>query len=343
MKKRQYRNKRRLRLIPLILGLYGGFLGLGLVAIGFSERGEAVGIIRLLVGLAMACFGIYGIWDGLRDLVRPEKQQEQHPLTQYILTDSSGNRSSHISTERLQELLAALEENGGGFHIQPLPPLDLSKRGALVQISCMAGQPITLMAFFRKPEGGWQLCTKSVPPDAAKAWLQQLVSASPEFSGWEMTEDIAASQEAETKEDQVFGNRVLQSQRGVYTVWHQLLVIFGESWHDEHKFFSARDVQLAVDGVSDGKYQKAVLEWGRDTFYLLPGVQNQLMVVWCTNQTEKGEAAFLRREGTATQVNFWLVNYIEHGYMESTGGWADITAQVEKELKKGERKHGKLF
>ncbi len=36
-KERQFKNRKRLRLIPLILGGYGAFLGFGLAAIGFTE------------------------------------------------------------------------------------------------------------------------------------------------------------------------------------------------------------------------------------------------------------------------------------------------------------------
>ena len=129
--------------------------------------------------------------------------------------------------------------------------------------------------------------------------------------------------------------------------WHQWLVIFGESWHDEHKFFSTRDVELAVEGIHEGKYQKVVLEWGTRAFDLFPGIQNELMVIWCTTNTGKGDTRFLAREGTVTQVKFWLVGYLDRGYFEEMSGWSDVTTQIEsitarmeKEKRKGEKKHG---
>lgn len=68
MKKQIMRKKnrigKRLRLVSLILGGYGAFLGLDLVAIGLAEMKEGIGIIRLLSGLGMAGFGLLGIWDG---------------------------------------------------------------------------------------------------------------------------------------------------------------------------------------------------------------------------------------------------------------------------------------
>ena len=122
--------------------------------------------------------------------------------------------------------------------------------------------------------------------------------------------------------------------------WRQLLVIFGESWHDEHTFFSARDVELAIDGIHEGTYTKVFLEWGTWAIDLFPGVQNDLMVIRCTNNTGKGDTRFLAKEGTATQVKFWLVNYLNSGVFEEMSGWADITDQIEKASRKDKKKHG---
>ncbi len=67
------------------------------------------------------------------------------------------------------------------------------------------------------------------------------------------------------------------------------------------------------------------------------------MVIWCTNNTGKGDTRFLAKEGTVTQVKFWLVEYLNSGVLEETSGWADITAQIEKANGKDKKKHGKVF
>ena len=324
MKERNNRSRKRLHIIPLILGLYGAFLGFGLAAIGLAGIGEGVGIVRLLIGLGMACFGLYGIWDGVRDLAGPKKKPENLPARQLILTDMSGNKSSNVTMERLEGQLNGLmeREDGGGFHIQILPPPDVGEQGRLKQISCIFQGEMILIAFFEKEGEGYGICQRKAGIDMAKGWLLQFLSGSLDFSGWE---------NAETKM-QVRGEDVL-------SYWHQLLVIFGESWHDEHKFFSAKDVELAVEGVHEGKYQKAVLEWGAEAFHVFPGQKDELMVIWSRNNPLKKEESFLAREGTATQVKFWLNSYLNNGFFEETGGWSDVTAQVEKEW----RKYGKVL
>ena len=144
-----------------------------------------------------------------------------------------------------------------------------------------------------------------------------------------------------------FWQQLQREQKGQMRNWCQLLVIFGESWHDEHTFFSARDVELVIDGIHEGKYTKAVLEWGTQALNFFPGVQNDLMVIWCTNNTGKGNTRFLAKGGTATQVKFWLVNYLNSGVFEERNGWTDITDQIEKltarmekEKRKDKKKHG---
>lgn len=51
-----------------------------------------------------------------------------------------------------------------------------------------------------------------------------------------------------------------------------------------------------------------------------------------------------------TQVKFWLAGYLEQGFFKELSAWADLTAQIEKltgrmekEKRKEEKKHGKVF
>ena len=89
MKDRQNKNRKHLRLVPLILGGYGALLGFGLMAIGFAEIRQGIGLVRFLQGIGMAGFGLFGIWDGVRDFIRPQEKPEQPQTRQFILTDTS--------------------------------------------------------------------------------------------------------------------------------------------------------------------------------------------------------------------------------------------------------------
>lgn len=389
------RTGKRLRLIPLIPGGYGTFLGFGLAVIGLAEIKEGIGIVRLLIGLGMAGFGLLGIWDGVRDLVKPDKKPQQEPARQFIITDTSGTRSSLVTPEVLREQISILAESEDPkqFDIQILPPLSAGEYGLLKQILCFHHGNIIMAAFFEMPKDGYRIYQKCAEPDMAVGWLKQLSAGNPDFSGWENTEtkvrqdegavsqnkgdtwqdeEDTCSDETDTQKEEAetFWHQLLAEQKGQMLYWHKLLVIFGESRHDEHtysdevrsvspetgvegyvkqyKFFSARDVELAIEGVYEGTYTKVVLEWGTKAFDLFPGVQNDLMVIWGTDNTGKGDTRFMAKEGTVTQVKFWLINYLNHGFFEEMGGWADVTAQIEditmeREKRKVEKRHGKVF
>ncbi len=376
MKKNNNTGK-RLRLIPLILGVYAAFLGFGLIVIGLAEMKEGIGIVRLLVGIGMAGFGLLGIWDGVRDLVGPDKKPEQASASQFILTDISGNRSSNVTVETLQKQMESLmrSDNGGIFKLQILPPFAVQETGNISQIFCMYHQLFGLTVFLDEPKGGYESYHKSAEFDEAKDWFEKLLTGSADLTGWKKIENGYDEEEESSEEEDIeweesstsdslinteeaglgkseadtrqteeyiksFWQQLQREQKGQMRNWRQLLVIFGESWHDEHTFFSARDVELAIDGIHEGTYTKVFLEWGTWAIDLFPGVQNDLMVIWCTNNTGKGDARFLAKEGTATQVKFWLVNYLNSGVFEEMSGWVDITDQIEKAGRKGKKKHG---
>lgn len=376
MKKNNNTGK-RLRLIPLILGVYAAFLGFGLIVIGLAEMKEGIGIVRLLIGIGMAGFGLLGIWDGVRDLEGPDKKPEQVSVSQFILTDISGNRSSNVTVETLQKQMESLmgSENGGIFKLQILPPFAVQETGNISQIFCMYHQLFGLTVFLDEPKGGYESYHKSAEFDEAKDWFEKLLTGRADLTGWKKIENGYDEEEEISEEEDIeweesstsdslinteeagvgkseadtrqteeyiksFWQQLQREQKGQMRNWRQLLVIFGESWHDEHTFFSARDVELAIDGIHEGTYTKVFLEWGTWAIDLFPGVQNDLMVIWCTNNTGKGDTRFLAKEGTATQVKFWLVNYLNSGVFEEMSGWADITDQIEKAGRKGKKEHG---
>lgn len=401
MMRKNNRTGKRLRLTPLILGGYGAFLGFGLIVIGLAEMKEGIGIVRLLIGLGMAGFGLLGIWDGVRDLVRPDKRPEQAPVSQFILTDTSGNRTSNVTVEILQKQLESLmeSEKGGVFKLQILPPFPVQEIGNISQIFCIFHEVFRLTLFLEESKGGYESYHKSAEFDEAKEWFEKLLTGSADLSewkkiengydeeeessgeedaGWEEdsicpgetddsledtneaaepaadsdkpdslinTEEAAAGKsEADTRQTEEhiksFWQQLQREQKGQMRNWRQILVIFGESWRDEHTFFSVRDVELAIDGIHEGTYTKVFLEWGTQAFDIFPGVQNDLMVIWCTNNTGKGNTRFLAKEGTVAQVKFWLVNDLNSGVFEERNGWTDITGQIEKANRKGKQKHG---
>ncbi len=322
------KNRKRLHLAALILGVYAVFLGFGLVLAGLEDLRGAAGPIRLALGAGMMAFGLFGVWDGLRDKLRPREKPVQTSPTQYVLADDAGNRTSNVTAERIREELGKLRE-GDGLHLQLLTPLEIPEWGELQQISCRVRPTLTLLAFFRTAEGGWRLRARAMDFEAAAGWFRRLLEESLDSSGWndgwETLEGIPGDpRDAGDPEKQEFKTRVLRNRAGNLTAWHQKLVIVGEAWRNEHRFFTARDVELAAQGVYEGKYQYAALEWGSSSFDLLPDREEQLQVIWCTNIRDENARRYFRKTGTAAQAAFWLLQYLNEGQMDEY--WEDVTA-----------------
>ncbi len=191
MMRKNNRTGKRLRLTPLILGGYGAFLGFGLIVIGLAEMKEGIGIVRLLIGLGMAGFGLLGIWDGVRDLVRPDKKPEQASASQFILTDISGNRTSNVTAEVLQKQMESLmeSEKGGVFKLQILPPFPVQEIGNISQIFCIFHEVFRLTLFLEESKGGYESYHKSAEFDEAKEWFEKLLTGSADLSEWKKIEN----------------------------------------------------------------------------------------------------------------------------------------------------------
>lgn len=322
------RAPRRLHLAALALGAYGMCLGFGLILAALGSQDSAVSVIRLLLGIGLMGFGAYGVWDGVRDLIRPQAMRDLKSPTQYVLMDSAGNRTSNVTAERIREELGRLREGDrDSFHLQLLTPLETSERGELLQVTCVLQPGLTLLALFRKAGGGWALCGRDADLESAAGWFRELLEGAPSFSGWETMEETSGGDQEEDAEDgREQPLRTLQNWQGSRAAWYRRLTVAAESWRNEYRFFTLHDVELAAQGVYEGKYQYAILEWGSSSFDLLPDQEDQLQVIWCTNIHDERDRRYFRKAGTVNQVKFWLVEYLREGKMNAC--WDDITAQA---------------
>jgi len=310
MKKQQYKNGRRLRLVPLVVGGYGIFLGLGLTAVGFSQITGGIGIIRALLGLAMIGFGIWGVWDGVRDLIAPEKKPEKSPTRQFILTDVDGKRSSNVTVEILRAQLDLLAERsiGDGFHLQILPPVFDQEKGELKLISCILQDKITVIAFFKHSEEEVQVWRKE--SDRTEDVLRQILEGRLDFSEWEKCTTAVHNEDHADRP-------------------RQCLRLFGESWENHLQFFSPKDVELGVKGIAEGKYRRIELELGAAAFSISLSEKDKSVLALRMGIWSEAEGRFhiFEKTGTAVQVNFWLVQMINGDLPTELHGWKDISTR----------------
>ncbi len=318
MMKKQHRNGRRLHLVPLVAGGCITAVGLGSVVVGLFGLTKGIGFILTLYGLAVTGFGMLGVWDGVRDLVVPDKKMEITPARQFILTDVDGKCSSNVTIEILRTQLDLLVERNSrdGIHLQILPPVFDQEKGELKLISwlyhsCIDEDTIMVLAFFKHPEEG--IWTWQKEPDQAEDVLRQALEGRLDFTEWEKS-TIEIQNESPTG-----GSR-------------KCLHLFGENWENRLQFFSIRDVELAVKGIADGKYcrmeLKLELELGVVAFYVCLSDEDRFVMVLHMLIWSEGELRAFEKTGNAVQVNFWLVQMLNEGLPTQLHDWKDITAST---------------
>lgn len=110
---------------------------------------------------------------------------------------------------------------------------------------------------------------------------------------------------------------------------HRLLTIYKENWRDDHKFFSARDLELAVNGLCERAYEMAELEVGEDILQAVlseekaPDITLRL-VIW----RESGSRV-MEKTVTSSQALTYLGQMRDEGAPKELAGWNDITDTIE--------------
>ncbi len=317
MKRTQEKRGKWLHLGPLILGVYAMLLGFSLMLLGLEGVGEGKGLntigwIRSLCGFFMACLGIYGIWDGIGDLVKSKKRTEVKPKSQYILTDVKGKRSSNVNGAVLGTQLDLLTKGGekAGFTLQVLPPRFVEEAGRLHQISCVYRGNFLLLAFFQSEKKEDRILETCVDRALALELLEGFLEEKLDFSQWNRA-NVAVCEEPFSRK----GEQGESSQR---------LILFGECWKDEHKFFSVRDLELAVEGLEDGTYRKMELNLGEAVFLVFPNKEEKPNIILQMRVWEKGRCRTFQKTGTANQVKFWLEQMVNKGRPEQVMNWQDM-------------------
>lgn len=301
---------KKLHLVPLLGGGYAAILGLGLLRTAIFGSPDGVSWLRLCGGLAIAGLGCYGIWDGVRDRINEKNKPAQpKPAGQYIFTDAQGRRSSCATSKDIQTQLKAIaSQSEGCIAMQLLPPRPVPGAGRLEQLRCFSNgseKPLTLLAVLQtehRTRKGY--LTEANLPQAAACFELIMDGGLENFSGWTPTV-IKQNPNANAAQPQ------------------QQLTLFLEERHEAHRFFTRRDLELAVDGLAAGKYRRAELAFRFVAFDIFPSAEKNGVTLRMTLRQQQATRAF-EKAGTPTQVKFWLNQMLDNGLPEQLYGWQEV-------------------
>lgn len=107
---------------------------------------------------------------------------------------------------------------------------------------------------------------------------------------------------------------------------HRLLSVYRESWREDYKFFSARDLELCVKGLCEGTFELVELELGDDLIRASAGGKSEIVLRRC-RWNEAGSRTLEQRHAPARAMS-WLAQAAEDGLSEEPDGWKDVTDAV---------------
>lgn len=103
----------------------------------------------------------------------------------------------------------------------------------------------------------------------------------------------------------------------------QQLTLFFQERHETHRFFTRRDLELAVDGLAAGKYRRVELAFRFVSFDAFPSGEKNSVTLRLTLRQQQAQRAF-EKTGTPTQVKFWLNQMLDNGIPEQLYGWQEV-------------------
>lgn len=96
----------------------------------------------------------------------------------------------------------------------------------------------------------------------------------------------------------------------------------------DYNSFTRRDVELAAEGLSNGKYTVAVLFFGSRYMYLKAGDQNDGRVTVNASRLQEGKFRIFETKCTDGQASRWLLEFYEGNFTPDFSQWKDITRKL---------------
>lgn len=315
MKKRH--QKKGVHLLPILIGAFLIFMGIAEVWMGTDRRWTGTNSIeksRCLMGVAVFCLGLWGVWDGLRDLFTHKPPTEEAPGRQFVFRDVDGRQSSYVDRQVLRTQMELMRQRGSEtfFSLEILPALEIEGRGWLERIDCTFLDSLRLLAHFVDDEGACIVRKKDVDFAQAETILTQLLSGLVDFSGWKLEKTKAEPSERK---------------------FNQLLVINGENGSDQFEFFTARDLELAVEGLASGEYEWVDMYLGLADLHLNayePEEEGEDQIALHLVVREAYHSTHYSQASTVEQAKAWAVSIFNGGLSRDLEGLHDLGRMMGK-------------
>ncbi len=102
----------------------------------------------------------------------------------------------------------------------------------------------------------------------------------------------------------------------------------------EYRSFTGRDIELAAEGLAEGKYIVVYLRDRADYIYLRAGTAEDGRVTVNVSRPGPDRLRVYETKCTDRQAKKYLTDWAAGAFSEDLSQWKDITRQLEKQSKK---------
>ncbi|MCI8303658.1 MAG: hypothetical protein HFF52_03425 [Lawsonibacter sp.] len=236
---------------------------------------------------------------------------------EFVLIDLQGRRTSRFDRRTVEDQLTGLNSQGDHFALEPvelIPAPGLSGVN-FSRLECgITNRGLTLIAVLRTAGGDYQsVCRPTSEQEAWQAFAGLLERKQvPNLSGWQPL------QEAGRPRQQSRARLSLSDRTGATR---------------DYDSFTRRDVELAGEGLSSGRYTVVALFAGPRYLYLKAGDQSDGRVTANASRPDPDKLRVFETKCTDRQAREWLLQMSEGTFAPDFSQWKDITKQLEKSKK----------
>lgn len=239
----------------------------------------------------------------------------------FVLTDLNGQRTSRFDRRTVEDRLTELKAPGARFALEPVESIPMpGLNGAnFSRLECgITNQGLTLIAVLKMAGGLYQAFAKPVGEQEAWKTCADLLERKqlPDFSNLSQWQPLQA---VEQPRQRTRARLSISDRTGATR---------------DYDSFTRRDVELAGEGLAEGKYTVVALFAGPRYLYLKAGDKLDGRITVNASRPDPDKLRVFETVCTDRQAREWLLQMSEGIFNPDFSQWKDITKKLEKERRK---------
>jgi len=253
-----------------------------------------------------------------------QEEQERYSIglnPDFVLIDVQGRRTSRFDRKTVEDQLTILNGQGSRFALEPVELIPVPGMGGVnfSRLECgITDQGRTLIVVLKMSGGGYRAYARQVSErEAWQAFADLLeIKKVPDLSDLSRWQPV---QEAGQPRRQSQAKLIYTDRAGATR---------------EFASFTRRDVELAGEGLAEGKYTVVALFAGPRYLYLKAGDRSDGRVTVNASRPDSDMLRVFETKCTDRQAREWLMEMFEGTFAPDFSQWKDITKLLEKQTEK---------